>query len=310
MLTRKSVVLAKIETEYGVDPVPTAAANALLVTNPEIEPAGETLKREYVRSTLSPLRFLRGSKQYEVTFETELKGTGLRGALPAFGWEGCLFRACGMSEIINAGVSLVYQPVSNGFESVTLYVFKDGIFHKVTGAVGSFKINLESGKFGKIAWKFSGLYHSPVDLDPDTQTFSDVEPPVVMGTNITVDGYLPCMEKLEIDLNNTITPRKCMSAVGGIAGFRVTGRDPGGSFDPEAVLEAEENFWGKWEAATAFALAVGPLGSEEGNIIEIDAPQIQYREIKYQDKNGIQAYQIPYGLAMNTGDDELVITFT
>lgn len=310
MLTRKTVVLAKVEANYGVDPVPTPGANALLVKDVDIKPTGETLKRDYLRSSLSPLTFLRGLREVEVSFETEFKGTGTRGVLPAWGWEGDLFRACSMSETVNAGVNIIYAPVSDNIESCTLYVYKDGIFHKVTGCRGSFKLNFEVGKFPTIKWTFKGIYVSPVDASPAAQTFSTVEPAVVLGTILTVGGYGPCVEKLEIDIANSIAARKCMSAVSGITEQMITGRDPGGSFDPEAVLEATEDFWAKWENAEAFALALGPIGSLDGNIIEVDAPAMQYRDITYADRNGILAYQVPFALAVNTGDDELVITLT
>ena len=310
MLTRKTVVLAKIEANYGVDPVPTVGADALLVKDVDIKPTGETLTRDYIRSSLSPLQFLRGIREVEVGFTTELKGTGARGALPAFGWEGPLFRACGFSEVVNAGVSIVYAPVSASFESCTLYVYKDGIFHKVTGCRGTCVMTFEIGKFPTVKWTFKGIYVSPADSSPAAQTFSDVEPPVILGTVLTVGGYGPCVEKLEISLNNNLAPRKCMSAASGITEWLITGRDPNGSFDPEAVLEATEDFWAKWESAEAFALALGPIGSDAGNIIEVDAPAMQYKEIAYGDRNGLLTYQIPFGLAMNTGDDELQITIT
>lgn len=37
---------------------------------------------------------------------------------------------------------------------------------------------------------------------------------------------------------------------------------------------------------------------------------MQYREISYQDEQGILAYSTPYGLAMTNGDDEVIFTFS
>ncbi|MEM5790031.1 MAG: hypothetical protein AAGU11_22160, partial [Syntrophobacteraceae bacterium] len=130
MLRRKTVILAKAETTYGTDPVPTVAANTLEVYDAELKPNGETLSRNTMQASISKPAFVRGIKFYDLSFKTELKGTGTRGVLPAFGWLGTLFRGCGMSETIAAGTSIIYAPVSTTFESITIYVYMDGIFHK------------------------------------------------------------------------------------------------------------------------------------------------------------------------------------
>jgi hypothetical protein len=310
MLTRKSVVLAKIETAYGTDPVPTPVANAILIKDLDIKPTGETMKREFLRSSLSQLQFVRGMKWVTVQFKTELKGTGTRGQVPSWGWEGVLFRACGMSETVTASTSIVYAPVSTGFESATLYVYKDGIFHKVTGCRGTFSIDLSVGKYGEVTWDFTGIYVSPVDATPTAQTFSSVTPPTVLSAALSIGGYSPIAERLQVSLNNQIAARKSMNSATGILEQVITGREPSGSFDPEAVLEATNAFWSQWENATARALTCGPIGSSSGNMITIEAPKIQYQDITYADRNGVLTYECPFSLAMNTGDDELTITFT
>lgn len=49
MLIKKALLLAKIETEYGEDPTPAPAEDAILVSAPNIRPIGEKLERENVR---------------------------------------------------------------------------------------------------------------------------------------------------------------------------------------------------------------------------------------------------------------------
>jgi hypothetical protein len=309
MLTRKGVILCKIESSYGVDPTPTVADNAILVSNIDMKVAGEQVLRDYLKSSLSPLQCMRGIKHAEISFETELKGSGSRGSLPAWGWEGVLFRACGMLETVNAGASIVYTPVSTGQESCTLYVYKDGIFHKCLGCRGTYKINAEVGKPGKVSWKFNSLYTVPADATPASQTFSTVVPPICLGTTFTIDSYGSVFEKLELDINNSLAPRRSMNSATGIVEWIIAGRDPQGSFDPETVLEATKDYWADWAAANGLALSCA-IGSATGNIITLAAPKAQYKEITYQDRNSILAYQIPLHLGLNSGDDELTITIT
>lgn len=310
MLTRKTVILAKIESNYGVDPTPTVSANALLVKDVDLKINGETLERDFIRSSLSGLQFVRGVKDCDVSFKTELKGTGTRGVLPAFGWEGTLFRACGMSETVSAATSITYVPVSTAFESVTLYVYKDGIFHKITGARGSFKILLEVGKYGEVQWTFKGLYNATVDGSPAAQTFSGIIPTPVLSAGITVGAYAAVATKMELDIGHSLALRKSINAASGVVEAIITGRNAVGSFDPDTVTEATHTFWANWAAATAIALNIGPIGATSGNIIQITAPKLQYKDITYGDDNGVLKYQVPFELAMNAGDDELSIVIT
>jgi len=310
MLTRRTVILVKIESEYGTDPVPTPAANAILVKDVDIKPSGELAERDFLRSSLSPLPFVMGMKEVDVSFATEFKGSGTRGALPAWGWEGELLRACGMEETVTATTKIEYLPVSEGFESCTLYVYKDGIFHKITGCRGTFTINGSVGKYLGVKWGFKGIYNAPVDASPAAQTFSSVVPPLLFSAGLALDAYSPVATAIEIAANNDLAKRTDLNTVTGLREIMITGRKPGGSLDPETVTEASYAFWNKWGNASVAALNIGPIGSTSGNIITITAPKMQYKEVGYGDREGILTYQVPFQLAMNSGDDELKITIT
>ncbi len=309
MLTRNTVVLAEIETEYGIDPIPTPASNAIAVRDLDISPAGEAVERNILRGSLSPLRFLRGTRSVEVAFKTEMKGTGAKGALPAFGWEGVLFRACGMAQTVNSGTDLLYAPVSTNFESCTLYVYLDRLFHKITGCRGSFRISVEVGKPALAEWKFKGFYNSPVDASPAAQTFSGILPPVALGAGFTIDGFGPVSEKFEIEINNSVVERKSIAAADGIVGFEITGRKPRGSFDPEAVAVSSHPFWSNWQTAATLALNLA-VGSIDGNRFSIESPALQYSELGSGDRDGRAIYKASFSLAMSSGDDELLIRFS
>jgi len=310
MLTRKTVILVKIESEYGTDPVPTPAANAILVKDVDIKPSGELTERDFLRSSLSPLPFVMGMKEVDVSFATEFKGTGTRGALPTWGWEGELLRACGLDETVTADTKIEYLPVSEGFESCTLYVYKDGVFHKITGCRGTFTINGSVGKYLEIKWSFKGIYNAPVDASPSAQTFSSVVPPLLFSAGLALDAYSPVATAIEIAMNNYLAKRTDLNAATGLREIMITGRKPGGSLDPETVTEATYAFWNKWENAAVAALNIGPIGSAQGNIITITAPKLQSEGPSYGDREGLLTYQIPFRLAKNTGDDELKITIT
>jgi hypothetical protein len=317
MLTRRTVMLAKVEGTYGTDPTPTAASNAILVNDVNLKIAGEVLERDFYKSSLSRLAFARGLKHAEISFGTELKGTGTRGSLPATGWEGTLFRGCGFAETVVASTRVAYAPVSTGFEGVTLYVYKDGIFHKCTGCMGEkVELNFETGKYPTAKWSFKGIYNTAVDATPSTQTFNATVPPTCLSGGLTVISSANTLstaavvEKVQIVIDNTLAMRKSINEATGILGWTITDRKISGSFDPETILEATYPFWGKWSMAVQHALNLGPIGSTSGNIITNTAPAIQFRDIDYGERNGQMIYQIPFDMAMSAGDDEYVITFT
>lgn len=310
MLSRKTVILAKIESSYGTDSVPTASANCILIKDPQIKPKGETIVRDFLRASLSPMPVAIGLKEVEVSFKTELRGTGTRGQLPTFGWEGVLFRSCGMSETVAASTSITYAPVSTNFESCTIYCYKDGLRHIVTGCRGTYKIKAEVGKPIEVEWKFNGLYQVPTDNAPSATTVSSVQPAVCLSAGFSVGGYAAVLESVEIDIANTIAARKSINHSAGIVEQVITGRDTKGSFNPLAVLEATHPFWANWNASTQLALNLGPIGATSGNIVTITAPKAQYMELNYGDRNGELTYDVPMRLAQNTGDDELSIVIT
>lgn len=309
MLTRKTVVLAKTESLYGADPLPAPSADAIAVSDLEIRPAGEMVERNILRGTLSPSRFAMGTKSIGITFRTEIKGSGTRGVLPARGWEGALFRACGMAETVSVGNEIVYAPASADFASCTLYVYRDRLFHKILGCRGSVKIIVEVGKPAFAEWKFKGFYDSPVDASPSAPAFSGIIPPIAAQAGFTIGGFEPVAGKVEVDLNNVIAERRSMTAVNGVAGFEITGRNPLGSFDPEAAVESSHPFWGNWANAVPLSMSLA-VGNSDGNRFSIEAPAVQYRDFTSEDKEGRLLYQVPFSLAADKGDDELVIRFS
>jgi len=75
MLKTRSVITAKIEATYNVDPTP-AAGDAILVEDPT-PPSSEGLRmieRPAVRSNSSPLQPVYGGRMATVSFNVEVKG--------------------------------------------------------------------------------------------------------------------------------------------------------------------------------------------------------------------------------------------
>jgi len=100
LLTRKRVLLAKIESVYGTDPNPTGAANCILVRNlntPSMEM--QTAERGLVRPYFGNYESLPSAIHRALEFEAEIAGSGTAGTAPAWA---PLLRACGFAETLLA----------------------------------------------------------------------------------------------------------------------------------------------------------------------------------------------------------------
>jgi hypothetical protein len=98
LLTRKRTVLAKIESVYGTDSVPTGSANAMLIKNLTLTPISASLvSRDLIRPYLGNSEQLLAEKFVQMDFEVEMAGSGAMGLAPGYD---VLLRACGFTKSI------------------------------------------------------------------------------------------------------------------------------------------------------------------------------------------------------------------
>lgn len=90
-------LLAKIEATYGIDSIPTGAANAILLAgNPTLTPMELTsVERDILRPFFGNAETLPSSIYGKIDFDVEAAGSGAAGTAPAWG---VLLRGCGFSE--------------------------------------------------------------------------------------------------------------------------------------------------------------------------------------------------------------------
>jgi hypothetical protein len=139
-LTRKTSVLAKIESTYNTDPGLSASTNAMLLFD-EVNPVQRDTKivqKDVVRSSFTKYPDLVGRSLYNLSLKTVLMGSGTAGSAPFFA---PLLKACGMSEASGSsggGSYVQYKPVSGSFSSVYVGVYAQELLHKIGGAYGTF----------------------------------------------------------------------------------------------------------------------------------------------------------------------------
>lgn len=200
------------------------------------------------------------------------------------------------------------DPVSDNFESITLGMNKDGIYHLMPGSFGTFQITAEAGQYAKVEWTFTGKWVDPVDAAFAFPTYEKTLPAQVEVARLRVDNFYAVVAKFTYDQANDINVRQDVSSPEGYIGTRITARNPKGGIDPEADTVVNQDFWGKLGAAKRMPFQMR-VGKVPGNIIWVFAPSTQYTGLTYQDRDGILTYDAELRFSRYNGNDEFCMFF-
>lgn len=306
LLTRRRVILAKIETSYGVDPTPTGSANAILVRNLSITPlASDIVSRDLVRPYLGNSEQLIASKHVECEFEVEIAGSGAAGTAPKYG---PILRACGLSETVTASTNTIYAPVSTSFESVTIYYNVDGVLHKITGCRGTVEFTFTAGQIPVMKCKMVGVYNAPTDTALPTVDYSSFQTPLTCNSSNTTAfsffSYSAILQSLSLNMANTVNYRTLI----GSEYVQITDRKVAGTAVFEAPTIASKDFF-----TAAIGTALGSLsithGTAAGNKFKVDSTRVDITQPTYTDDNGVVMLSVPFvAVPSSSGNDE--VTFT
>ena len=152
--TRKYAILAKLQPTAGVDSVPTGGANAMLVSNVQVNPlVANNVDRNLLRTYYGSSEQLIGSNYKELSFDVEICGGASAGSAPAWG---PLLRGCAVAETLIAVTRADYTPVSAALEMLSIYCYVDGVEHKLLDARGDCSLSMRVGEIPKFSFRFWG----------------------------------------------------------------------------------------------------------------------------------------------------------
>ena len=314
MLKSKALILAKIETEYGTDSGPLAAANAILCADPEITPIAKSLERNNVKGSFGAKAKLIIGEGQKISFTTELRGPGGSAPITTAPDIGPLFRACGFTQTIvtTEGQECVKYIPHSAFEgeSITLWFYMDNNLHKAVGCRGTFGLDTKANEYALIKWEFTGLYAGPVhSASIPTPTFTSVLPPVFKSAGFAIDGYAAIIESLKFNMNNSIVKRTDANAATGILSWNISERTVTAEIDPEVAAIGTKDFWAMWANSSTVAMTA-TIGQSVGNRCVITCPAVQPDDIKYSDREKILTYQYPLLVKpTDAGNDEIEFKF-
>lgn len=306
MLDRVSLLAAKIEATVGTDATPGASDATDNIFNAKIEPMIEMEEREG-QGGFDRLSAQSQARMAKVTFKTycEWDGTATEPS-----WADKYFPACGW---VKSGQ--VYTPKSEApgtnVKTLTFSHYIDGTLRKVTGAVGTFKATLISGKLAFIDWEFTGCWAGESSASILTPTYTtNTNYKWASGVCQWNDVDLRAAQAV-IDAGNVIHMREDPSTASGYISGIITDRYPKITIDPEKVVIGTQDRHSLWLANTEYALELH-LGGVGNSKLQFDAPKAQILKITHTDRDKLTVDSIEMACNKNgTNQDQcLSITFT
>ncbi len=206
---KNKILLAKIEATYGTDSAPTGGANAVLATDVRLSPMeGNDVSRDLDLPWMGTQGTLPVDLHAKLAFKVELAPSGTRGTPPAWG---PLLRACGVAEVIAAGASVTYNPISSGFESVTMHFWVGNTQYKLTGARGTCIVRVTASGIPYLEFEFTGLFVQPAEAARPTPTLTGWKAPKVASTlntpTFTIAGTALVLRTFALNFGNAVEGR-------------------------------------------------------------------------------------------------------
>ena len=313
MLTRRRVLVAKIEAAEGVAETLTAAEGGIIAIDAKWSPDIKMLERLAALPSLSKLKKIPGLALAHISFKAEIMGRTAAFSSINLPYLDPYLRACGFVatlDVTGGSEKVTYKPASTGWPCLTMALYTDGVRKLITGARGTVKFSGTVGEQLFAEFDFLGAYNAVTDATILAPTFPTHNPPLLTAAGLTIGAYTPVIKSFSIDMGNKLAPREDINAASGYKSFMLTDRNPAGQFDPEMALVAGYDWYGLWKAGTSAALATGAIGAAQYNKVKFTAPTLVHTKVSEGDREGLEVANTDFQLAIGTGDDEVVIEFS
>ena len=186
-------------------------------------------------------------------------------------------------------------------------MYVDGLRKAIRGAVGTFRIMIETGKPTFIEFTFIGAWTGVTDAAILAPTYQTGRPERFANATMTIGGMNPCFASATIDAGNTTIMRECQTAsdASGYVGGLITDRMPTITINPEAALttgDGAQTFPADWLVPTPRAITFTYPGAD-GAVITAGAAQIT--NLQEGDRNGMVTDELTFKC---TGNDATSLT--
>lgn len=313
---RNSALTAKIETTEGVDAVPTGAANAVLLTELNVDPLdASNINRDLIRGFFGGSEQLVGPASVKAGFTVELAGSGTAATPPAFG---ALLQACGMAEAALTSPNRVeYTPVSTALKTATMNYVDDGVLHKLLGSMGTMSLSAKVGERATMKFDFIGQ-DGGISEGTVTPVYTAWKKPVAMTKANVVDITIGCTYATGVLTGGTVYSSTGLEvALGNAVAFNalinqefvdIADRDVTGKLMFKLSAAEEVAFAAIVKANTTQSIGF-TIGTVSGNKVIVFMPQVQLINYKKSEMNGNRMISYDIRATPNTGNDEIRLIF-
>ncbi|MBZ9610808.1 phage tail tube protein [Rheinheimera maricola] len=301
-------VLAAVETTYGTDAAPTAAANAMRVKADMTLLDGDQEALEFDAGRGGSKGSIQRNKRITGTLTAYVAGSGAVDTPPAIA---PLLQAAGLKATITAAEKVVYTPVSTDHDSATLHVYRGKIKHPIVGARCNMEVNLGTSALPKFTFNnLIGLFVDPTQAGAfqncDYSAFTTpMKTDPVSITTMQLFGQNVNMSDLVFRLGNNVVYR----SVTNDESVQIVARMPQVEITFEEPLLADFNWWEKLSTFGALAYQIGQDVVDAGHIFELAVPNLQLNSITPTIVDGISHLRCVLDVVPTERDNDFEITF-
>lgn len=304
-------ILFKKEAVYGTDAAPTPAANAVVTRNFTAEPIiVDQLERKLDLPSRGRRKSAPTNRRTSFSYELELAGSGAAGTAAAFMEH---LECCGMDPpvlVAGASAAMTFAGPGAALSGGTCHHWMGGQRVRSLGSRGTFGLDFTAGQvpFAKI--DMQGLLPPSPAVDatavggvPDYDRWLEPLEVNTANTDFLLDGYAAVLKQLTLDANAEVKARNLVgSNYIQFVDYAMTGR-----VVCEAPDLASKNYFTALDVGTEIAAQL-IHGTVAGNIVQLDAAQLQILKIARTEEDGVMMLDMTVGLNIDAGQDDLLIT--
>ena len=300
------LILAKKEVTYGVDPVPTGAANAILTRDFSMRPLeGQRRDRKYDRPGKGASSQSVSQLRRAFDFKVDLAHSSAAGV--AAPW-GPLVEACGYDETIVAITSVAYDPNSADGNSMAFYYNQDGVLMKALGCRGAMGLGFVAGDDPYLEFSFMGISSPATDTAAATPDYTAFQTPIEVNyantPTCTIHGYASVLQSLTVERAPVVNYRNWVNQ----EAVRLGDRQYKAKASIPMVLIADWDYEAAVRNETLAALQV-VHGTVAGDKVQLDAPLVQVLDYTLGEDQGDAMLNLDLLFtASDAGDDDMVLT--
>ena len=301
---KNKAILIKPEAAYGVDTIPTGAANWIEARNVVLTPMdNDKVARNIELPYMGSSGDIIVSSWVKLTFDVAMAGSGIAGTPPKWG---ALMLGCGTAQTTVATTSATYNLISTGFGSVCAYINIDGVQHAMLGGRGEVKAKIAAKGTPMLSFAFEFLYVAPATQAAPavTRTGWTIEEGVnsVNTLPASVGGVALPFSQFDWSFGNKITR---MDLPGPQREISITDRAPQASL---TVLAPDLATFNPFAIATSSAVV--PITTTHGSVAGKQVTttlQARIIDAAYDKIDDMLAYKLTLQPVPVAGNDEIVV---